>query len=115
MSSYRKIMKDRCFFGKSTNIGKEEDTGTSSKTADPKYSMPRWCPSRLTQSQKRKLQSLRANESKEKEAEKYLMIYIHNTPTTVKEVEAKGRQNKSNNHKNREQDNSYTTLYRCGG
>jgi hypothetical protein len=32
--------------------------------------MPRWCPSRLTQSQKRKLQCLRAKESQDKEAEK---------------------------------------------
>jgi hypothetical protein len=55
--------------GKSANTGKEEDTAAS-KTADPKYSMPRWCPSGQTRSQKRKLQCLRAKESKEKEAEK---------------------------------------------
>jgi hypothetical protein len=46
-------------FGKSVNTGKEEDT-SASKTADPKYSMPRWCPSGLTWSQKRKFQRLRA-------------------------------------------------------
>jgi hypothetical protein len=40
------------------------------KIADPKYSMPRWCPSGLTRSQKRKLQRLRAKENLEKEAEK---------------------------------------------
>jgi hypothetical protein len=40
------------------------------KIADPKYSMPQWCPSGLTQSQKRKLQRLRAKENQEKEAEK---------------------------------------------
>jgi hypothetical protein len=45
--------------------GKKEDT-TASKTADPKYSMPRWCPSGLTRLQKRKLQRLRAKESQEK-------------------------------------------------
>jgi hypothetical protein len=56
-------------FGKSANTGKEEDT-TVIKTADPKYSMPRWCPSELTRFQKQKLQRLRANESKEKEVEK---------------------------------------------
>jgi hypothetical protein len=40
------------------------------KTINPKYSMPRWCPSGLTRSQKRKLQRLRAKEIKEKETEK---------------------------------------------
>jgi hypothetical protein len=56
-------------FGVSANITKKEDT-TTIKTADPKYSMPRWCPAGLTRSQKRKLQRLRAKESQEKEAEK---------------------------------------------
>jgi hypothetical protein len=41
-------------FGESANTTKKEDT-TTIKTADPKYSMPRWCPTGLTQSQKRKL------------------------------------------------------------
>jgi hypothetical protein len=61
--------------------------GTTSKAVDPKHSMPRWCPLELTRSQKRKLQSPRAKESKEKEAEKYLMSVV---PTTTKEVETKG-------------------------
>jgi hypothetical protein len=56
-------------FGKSANTGKEKDIATS-KTVDPKYSMPRWCPMGLTRSQKRKLQRLRAKESNNKEAEK---------------------------------------------
>jgi hypothetical protein len=56
-------------FGESTNTNKKEGT-TINKTADQKYSMPRWCPSRLTRSQKRKLQCLRAKENQEKEAEK---------------------------------------------
>jgi hypothetical protein len=56
-------------FGKSANTSKEGDT-TAIKTTDPKYSMPRWCPSRLTRSQKKKLQHLRAKESNEKEVEK---------------------------------------------
>jgi hypothetical protein len=56
-------------FGESANTTKKEDTATI-KTADPKYSMPRWCPEGLTRSQKRKLQRLRAKESQEKEAEK---------------------------------------------
>jgi hypothetical protein len=55
-------------FGESANTTKK-DTATI-KTADPKYSMPRWCPAGLTRSQKRKLQHLRAKESQEKEAEK---------------------------------------------
>jgi hypothetical protein len=42
-------------FDKSTITSKEGDTNAI-KTADPKYSMPRWCPSGLTWSQKRKLQ-----------------------------------------------------------
>jgi hypothetical protein len=56
-------------FGKSASTSKEGDT-TAIKTADPKYSMPRWCPSGLTRSQKRKLQRLRAKESKEMDVEK---------------------------------------------
>jgi hypothetical protein len=61
-------------FGESANT--KEDTATI-KIADPKYSMPRWCPSGLTRSQKRKLQRLRAKESQEKEAEK---IFIDTHP-----------------------------------
>jgi hypothetical protein len=57
-------------FGESSNTNKKGDM-TVNKTADPKYSMPRWCPSGLTRSQKRKLQCLRAKENQEKEAEKY--------------------------------------------
>jgi hypothetical protein len=60
-------------FGKSTNTGTEEDT-TANKTADPKYSMPRWCPSGPTRSQNQQLQRLRAKESKEKEAEKIFNV-----------------------------------------
>jgi hypothetical protein len=56
-------------FGESANTNKTEDT-TAFKIADPKYSMPRWCPAGLTRSQKQKLQRLRAKESQEKEAEK---------------------------------------------
>jgi hypothetical protein len=56
-------------FGESTNTNKKEDT-TVNKTVNPKYSMPQWCPSGLTRSQKRKLQRLRAKENQEKEAEK---------------------------------------------
>jgi hypothetical protein len=62
-------------FGESANTNKKEGT-TVDKTADPKYSMPRWCPSGLTRSQKRKLQRLRAKENQEKEAEKYSMTRI---------------------------------------
>ena len=35
-----------------------------------KYFQPRWCPSGLTHTQKRRLQRLRCQEQKEKEAEK---------------------------------------------
>jgi hypothetical protein len=55
-------------FRKSTNTSKEGDTAAN-KTVDPKYSMPRWCPSTLTRSQKQKLQRLRAKENQEKETE----------------------------------------------
>jgi hypothetical protein len=61
--------KGSMIFGESANTTKKEDT-TTIKTADPKYSMPRWCPAGLTRSQKQKLQRLRAKESQEKEAEK---------------------------------------------
>jgi hypothetical protein len=57
-------------FGESANTNKKEEDTTVIKIADPKYSMPRWCPSRLTRSQKRKLQRLTAKENKEKEKEK---------------------------------------------
>jgi hypothetical protein len=56
-------------FGESANTNKIEDKAAI-KIADPKFSMPRWCPSRLTRSQKQKLQRLRAKENQEKEAEK---------------------------------------------
>jgi AAA15 family ATPase/GTPase len=61
--------KGPMIFSESANTTKKVDTFTI-KTADPKYSMPRWCPAGLTRSQKRKLQRLRAKESQEKEAEK---------------------------------------------
>jgi hypothetical protein len=56
-------------FGESANTNKTEDTVVF-KIADPKYSMPRWCPAGLTRSQKQKLQRLRAKENQEKEAGK---------------------------------------------
>jgi hypothetical protein len=57
-------------FGKTTKTDEGKDRGATSKTVDPKYSMPRWCPSGLTRSQKRKLQRRRANESREKKVER---------------------------------------------
>jgi hypothetical protein len=57
-------------FGESANTNKKEEDTTIIKIADPKHSMPRWRPSGLTRSQKRKLQRLRAKENQEKEAEK---------------------------------------------
>jgi hypothetical protein len=42
----------------------------SSKSAANKYHQPRWCPSGLTHTQKRKLQRLRNKEKKEQEKEK---------------------------------------------
>jgi hypothetical protein len=74
-------------FGESTNTTKKEDT-IAIKTIDPKYSMPRWCPSGLTRSQKQKLQRLRANESQEKETEK-IFNDTHTVPATAKEMETK--------------------------
>jgi hypothetical protein len=41
-------------FGELASTSKREDM-TAIKIADPKYSMPRWCPSGLTRSQKRRL------------------------------------------------------------
>jgi hypothetical protein len=34
-------------FGKSAKTNEEKDTGAASKVVNPKYSMPRWCPSRV--------------------------------------------------------------------
>src|SRR4026207_2139175 len=42
----------------------------STKSAADKYHQPRWCPSSLTHTQKRKLQRLRNKEKKEQEKEK---------------------------------------------
>jgi hypothetical protein len=42
-------------FGESTKTNEEKDKILTSKMSDPKYSMPRWCPSGLTHSQKHKL------------------------------------------------------------
>ena len=42
----------------------------SSKSAADKYHQPRWCPSGLSDTQKRKLQHLRNKEKKEQEVEK---------------------------------------------
>jgi hypothetical protein len=76
-------------FGESANTNKTEDT-TAFKIADPKYSMPRWCPAGLTRSQKRKLQRLRAKESQEKEAEKIFNGTHPQYPPPQKEMETKG-------------------------
>jgi hypothetical protein len=65
----QKESEELMIFGESANTNKTEDT-IAIKIADPKYSMPRWCPAGLTRSQKQKLQRLRAKESQEKEAEK---------------------------------------------
>jgi hypothetical protein len=83
--------KGPIIFGESANTTKK-DMATI-KTADPKYSMPRWCPAGLTRSQKQKLQRLRAKESQEKEAEKifndthpqYLPPQKNWRPTAVEE------------------------------
>lgn len=42
-------------FGKLAKTNEGKGIGATSKTSDTKYSMPRWCPSGLTLSQKRKL------------------------------------------------------------
>ena len=47
----------------------DHEAGSSKSTAD-KYHQPRWCPSGLTHTQKRKLQRLRNKEKKEQEEEK---------------------------------------------
>jgi hypothetical protein len=57
-------------FDKSDKTSEGKDIGSTSKTSDPNYSMPRWCPSGLTRFQKRKLQRLQAKENREKEVEK---------------------------------------------
>ena len=47
-----------------------DDEAGSCKSATDKYHQPRWCPSDLTHTQKRKLQRLRNKEKKEREEEK---------------------------------------------
>jgi len=50
-------------------MANDHEAGSSKSTAD-KYHQPRWCPSGLTHTQKRKLQRLRSKEKKEQEKEK---------------------------------------------
>ena len=50
-------------------MANDHEAGSSKSTAD-KYHQPRWCPSGLTHTQKRKLQCLRNKEKKEQEKEK---------------------------------------------
>ena len=50
-------------------IANDHEAGSSKSAAD-KYHQPRWCPSGLTHTQKRKLQRLRNIEKKEQEKEK---------------------------------------------
>jgi hypothetical protein len=38
-------------FGESAETNEEKDKVATSKMYDPKYSLPRWCPSELTHSQ----------------------------------------------------------------
>jgi len=59
-------------FGKSVNPSIQRpimanDHEASSSNSISKYFQPRWCPSGLTRTQRRKLQRLRAQEKKEKE------------------------------------------------
>jgi hypothetical protein len=62
--------KESMIFGKLAMIDEGKYIGAINKAADPRWFMPRWCPSGLTWSQKRKLLHLRAKESRKKEAEK---------------------------------------------
>jgi hypothetical protein len=80
-------------FGESANTTEKEDT-TTIKTADPKYSMPRWCPAGLTRSQKRKLQRLRVKESQEKEVEKIFNDTHPQYPPPQKKWRPKGVEEK---------------------
>ena len=50
-------------------MANDHEAGSSNNMAD-KYHQPRWCPSGLTHTQKRKLQRLRNKEKKEQEKEK---------------------------------------------
>ena len=50
-------------------MANDHEAGSSKDAAD-KYHQPRWCPSGLTHTQKRKLQRLRNKEKKEQEKEK---------------------------------------------
>jgi hypothetical protein len=60
-------------FGESTKgdeVVVASNDKVESKLLDPKYSMPRWCPSGLSRSQKCKVQCLREKENREKEVER---------------------------------------------
>jgi hypothetical protein len=53
VTSHNSIQENKegpMIFGESANTSEKEDT-IANKTTDPKYSMPRWCPSGLTRSQ----------------------------------------------------------------
>src|SRR6266566_2843205 len=48
-----------------------EASSSQVKPRDPKYTQPRWCPTGLTKTQKRKLQRLRNQEKVAEEAERF--------------------------------------------
>ena len=69
------VGKKLMVFGKSAQIDSQKrvlsnDHEASSSGSASKYHQPRWCPSGLSHSQKRRLQRLRCQEQKEQEAEK---------------------------------------------
>jgi hypothetical protein len=64
--------KGSMIFDNSIKTNEEKDTRATRKVVNLKYSMPRWCSSSLTRSQKCKLQHLRTKESREKDVEEML-------------------------------------------
>ena len=69
------VGKKPMMFGKSAQTDSQKrvlanDHEASSSGSANKYHQPRWCPSGLSHSQKRRLQRLRRQEQKEQEAEK---------------------------------------------
>jgi hypothetical protein len=56
----------------STAANDHEASGSGSSS---KYFLPRWCPLRLTRTQRKKLQHLKFQDKKEKELEKHRQVF----------------------------------------
>ena len=89
------VGKKPMVFGKSAQPDSQKrvlanDHEASSSSSASKYHQPRWCPPGLSHSQKRRLQHLRRQEQKEREAEKLRDEHFNNTGQWFLKVKSGG-------------------------